>query len=115
MGRVCVSVDIYLDSCVDSYDAKTADYLWRVTDFRLTECETILEDVDVVVNLHQAVVAYCERTSRSVLYTTCEHHINDSILKHLGIDVEVRNVLILRQSSEDSVGCCTYTTLKWKE
>ena len=75
----------------------------------------MLHIVHIIVNLHQTVVRYCQRTSRSVFYTSIKHHLDYRVLDNLSIDIEIRHMLILTQSTKNSISSRTNSTLQWEE
>ncbi len=75
----------------------------------------LCEVVDVVVHLHEAVVVHGEGAGGCVLDASLEHHVNDGVLEHLGVDVEVGHCLVLSQCGEDGVGCCAHAALQREE
>ena len=58
--RVAVAIDITLQCGVDSNHTESADKFGRVGYLTLTECEVLLEIVDIVLRLHQTLVGHGE-------------------------------------------------------
>ena len=75
----------------------------------------VLEVVHVVIHLHETLVADGERAGRCVLHTSVEHHVDDCVLYHFGIYVEVGHVLVLTECAEDGVGSRAHTALQRQE
>ena len=61
MCGVGIAIDVALESGVDGDDTKTANQLGRVGNLALTQCEVILEIVDILIHLHKARIGDCER------------------------------------------------------
>ena len=109
---VDVAIDVALDGGVDGNHTETADDSRVVGDLTLAQCQVVFEVVHVVVYLHEAFVAHGERAGRGVLHTAGEHHVDDRILNHLSIDVEVGHMLVGTQCAEDGIGGAAHATLQ---
>ena len=55
MGRVDVTEDICLESCVDGDKPQTTSYLWVVRDLLWTENQFIAEEIEVVEDLLELI------------------------------------------------------------
>jgi hypothetical protein len=110
-----MTVEITLDGGVQSAYADTGNDFGTVANLRGAQNQLILEEIHVGVNILQTLVGNGQRASRSAQYAALFHQANRSILKHLGIDVEVRNLGTLTQSTQYSVCTTTYTTLQVEE
>ena len=78
-----MAVEVAFQCSVHGDNAETANQLWRVCQFRWTECQVLREEVHIVIDMLYALVGTGHCCARSLRDKTFLNEIDNSILYYL--------------------------------
>ena len=110
-----MTIQVALYSRVQGTYPNTRNHLGRVAYLTRAQYQFVLEEIDILVDICQTSVGHRQRTSRCTQHTTLLHQAHGSILQHLGVDIEIRHLAALSQSTQYSIRSASYTRLQVQE
>jgi len=99
-----MAVDIDLDGGVDGDDPQAADHLGRVGDLHRAEDDLVPVAIEFVEKALPSLVRQGHRRAGGDPYRPHVDQVEDRILQHLGVDIEVMVEIVLEKAAQDGVG-----------
>ena len=115
MTGVLITIDITLQSSVQSDYSQSTNHLWRISYLALTQREMFREIVYIIIYHLQTLIGNSHSRSRGIDNLSFHHMMDSSILYHLAIDMETRYQRTSSKSFEYGVTSGTDTTLDRQE